>query len=963
MTVFPQRKKVESEMKVGCAGNRETCMERIILSLVLCFAILFPLFMPDAYAQQNQTYKTIRVGYYQATKFQEGDGENTLRSGYSYEYLQKVSTYTGWKYEYVPGEWDDLYQKLKDGEIDLLAGVSYDEKRAEEVLFSDHEMLKETFYIYKDSSDTSIQSGDASSCDGKKIGIVDDAKMVECINEWVTENHVNLTLVPFRNLDDCAKAFNHHEIDGFVSADNIVSGHSGISPVEMIGKVPYYICVSKNRPDILSELDSALAMINGTELGFLSNLNKKYAADTSISIFLSQQERQWMDTHPQVRVGYLDKYMPYSSTAKDGSVQGLLGDALAELFRVLPGDYAPTITYTAYRDQDDMVQALKANDVDVIFPVSGEYSYAEQNGFQQSSAVIRAAVDMVYADNWNDDELKRIAVNKNNQLQYEYTKIYYPDAELVLYDDTEGCLRAVKRKQVDCTLVEAIRAVELTGEDEKLHALPLENTCDFCFGVNYGNSDFLRVLNHGLGMLGEGYGLSHSYQYIGDVVNDTVKSVNRSNMIHIFSFMILLVLGYFLMRYLNLQKLSKAEAEHNQKLQDALMQAHQANYAKRVFLHSMSHDIRTPLNALSGIFEVNQRSHDPELIAANNQKAKDAIDQLLTMIDHMIQVSKLESGDILNMHADVDFNQIIHEVELSLNHRAEAANIGFTHESSSELKEYPHIYGNAACIREVLEHILENAIKYNHPNGEVIWSDRLEQTADNMVEYACTISDTGIGMKPEFLQHIFEPFSQEQYDARTIYKGSGLGMSIVKSLLDKMNGSIDITSKENSGTTVSIRIPMEIVRAEKEPLPEKIPEKTPAPEPGRIDLSGMKLLLVEDNELNIEIAQFILEDAGAAVTVAKDGEQAVKAYKRVPAGEFDAILMDIMMPVMNGFEATNAIRTSGREDAASIPIIATTACVTDDARAEGAMVGISAFMEKPLDMNKLLRMILEFKQK
>ena len=937
------------------AGGRLRALERAAAGLLLCFVLLFTAAVPAASAQ-TERYKTVRVGYYQSGKFQEGDGENTLRSGYGYEYLQKVASYTGWKYEYVPGEWDELYQMLADGRIDLLAGVSYREERAGEVLYPDYEMLKETFYIYKDSDDASIRSGDISSYAGKKIGVVDDVKMTDSINIWAEQNHADLSVVTFPSLDACADAFNHGQIDGFVSADNIVSGYSGISPVEMIGRVPYYICAAKNRPDLLEALNSALSLINGQDSAYLTALKNKYTADTSISIFLSKQEQDWLNENRQIRVGYLDDYMPYSGTGKDGTVQGLLRDTLTDLFAVLPGDSAPEITYIGYQDQENMVQALRQNEVDVIFPVSGEHSYAEQNGYQQSSVVIQAAVDMVYADRYADAKLDRIAINRNNQLQYQFTKSNYPGAELVLRDSVEECLSAVKHKKADCTLIEALRAAELAGDDRKLQVAPLSATCDFCFGVNYGDSGFLRVLNHGLSMLGEEYGLSHTYQYIGDIVTVSVQDAIRTNFGIFYVLIAVFVLAVVFVKYKSLQKFSEAEAQHNQALQDALMKAHQASYAKRVFLHSMSHDIRTPLNAILGILEINQKSSDPRQIAENTRKAREAVGQLLTMTDNMIHMSRLESGEMLDLRQDVDFARILSEVEQNQKHRAEEAGVTFFHERDEKLASCPHVYGNDVCFREILDHTLGNAVKYTRPGGQVCWKEELQQENAGTLRYRCTITDTGIGMKPEFLQYIFEPFAQERYDARTTYQGSGLGLAIVKALLDKMNGSIEITSEENVGTTVSMEVPLEVVPAE-EPDGKNLPAE---PETVSHDLTGMKILLAEDNELNVEIEQYMLEDAGAAVTVARDGAQALEEYQKAPEGAFDAVLMDIMMPVMNGYEAAAAIRGSGRADAAAIPIIATTACVTEDVRRDGASAGLTEYIEKPLDRNRLMQTLRSF---
>lgn len=932
-------------MKTGAYQKR-----KYLICLLVCAAMLLQWTVP-VYAQDN-TYKLVKVGYYQADRFQEGDGKTVLRSGYSYEYLQKVASYTGWKYEYVSGDWETLYQKLEDGEIDLLAGVAYDKDRSEKILYPDYDMLQETFYIYKDSDDASMSSGDISSYSGKKIGVVDNSKMTGALDQWTHEYRAKIQVVAYQNLETCAQAFNNHEIDGFVSADNIVSGYAGISPVEMIGKVPYYLCAAKGQDELLTELNTALSLINGQDSVYLANLRNKYSADTSISIFLSKQEKQWMEQHPQIVVGYLNHYLPYSNTAGDGTAEGLLKDTLTDMFLKLPGTYQPDISYVSYENQEDMIEALKQNQVDLIFPVGGELPYAEKNGYQQSSAIIQAATDLVYTGTYDEEKIQKIAVNQNNTLQYEFTMSTYPDAELVVCDSVEDCIRAVKRGEANSTIIEALRAVKLVGEDDSLEKVPLSDTCNICFGVNYGNSDLLRVLNHGLSMLGDEYGLSHAYQYIGDIVTYGVDDFLRAYIWKILFLLVILGVCVLLIRYRTLRRRSEAESNYNRMLQDALMKAHQANYAKQVFLNNMSHDIRTPLNAILGILEINQKSSDMQRINENRKKAKASVNQLLTMMDHVIEMSQIESGGVEDLKENVDLDLLIQELAETMKHRAQEADIQLTHQTAGAEKP-PVVWGNAIYIREILQYILENAVKYNRPNGTVCWNDEVKYLSEDAIEYRCTIQDTGIGMTKEFLQHIFEPFAQERYDARTTYKGSGLGMAIAKRLLDRMNGTIDIHSTAGEGTTVSIVIPFSVCM-EAQRKAADVPEQSER----SMDLSGMNILLAEDNELNIEVACFMLEEAGAAVTVAKDGTQAVKAYLDAASWTFDAVLMDIMMPAMNGYEATRAIRGSERADAKVIPVIATTACVSAEAKIESKAAGIDAFLEKPLDMQKLIRTLM-----
>ncbi len=930
----------------------------------------------DTATKPDSSYKMVRIGYYASEGFQEGDGEDTPRSGYGYEYLQKVASYTGWKYEYVSGSWSELYQQLAEGEIDLMAGIAYDKSRESQLLYPDYEMLRETFYIYKDSDDTSMKSGDYASYAGKRIGVVADTKMTGYLDSWLKENSVEAKKVVFESLSDCAVAFNAHEIDGFVSADNIVSSYSGISPVEQIGKLPYYICISSSRTDLLDELNSALSLVNGQDAVFLADLRNKYTADTSISIFLTKQERNWLNSHTTITVGYLDHYMPYCGTSADGTAEGLIVDIMEDLFAVLPGSPEVEKVYVAYEDQEDLLKALQTGEADVIFPVSGDFSYAEQGNYQQSSGVIQAAVDLLYTGNYSDESIQKIAVNQNNKLQEEYTKANFPEAELVYCEGLDGCIRAVKNGEAGSTLIEALRAVEYSSNDSRLEIVPMRATSTFCLGVSYGNSDFLRVLNHGLSMLGEEYSLTHAYKYMGDVVSGSIQHSIRTFMWIAGGLMLIVLVYVFIVRYRALRRLNAAEREHSSRMQEALLQVHQANYARRAFLHSMSHDIRTPINVILGAIARDEKTTDPAVTAEGRAKIRAAADQLLTMTDNMLEISRMESGEMIDRKEPVNLTALIRLCEISAKRRAEAAGVAFTCEHGNLLLGVHDpsageimILGNALGLQEILRHVLENAFKYNKPQGKVLWKDQLTLQKAGWLEYQCIIQDTGVGIRAEYLEHIFEPFSQERETARTSYMGSGLGLAIVKSMLDTMDGSIDIQSKEGIGTTVTIRIRMEQVtgdadRRQQEDVLGTLDDGTCGATNSQkdlhsADLEGCRVLLVEDNDLNIEVAKFLLEDARAQVTVARNGKEALDAYQNAPCRTYDVILMDLMMPVMNGYESAAAIRSSGQGDAQSIPIIAVTACMAEEVKKDEAAGYFQAFLQKPLEQESLVKTIVD----
>ena len=391
----------------------------------------------------------------------------------------------------------------------------------------------------------------------------------------------------------------------------------------------------------------------------------------------------------------------------------------------------------------------------------------------------------------------------------------------------------------------------------------------------------------------------------------------------------------------------------NLELREAVFQAQKANAAKSSFLSRMSHDIRTPLNGIIGLIKINEtHMDDRELVKTNQDKMLVSADHLLSLINDVLQMSKLEDENIEISHEPIDLGEISREVGTIISGRTAEAGIAF--EIGKQELPVSYVYGSPLHIRQIFLNIYGNCIKYNKPHGKVTTTLKCLGEKNGIVTYRWTISDTGIGMSEEFLKHIFEPFVQEHSDARTVYSGTGLGMSIVKKIIDRMNGTIVVTSKEGEGSTFVITLPFEI--AEK-------PEEILAEMDGEVNIAGLHLLLAEDNELNAEIARTLLEDEGAITTIVNDGQQAVDIFSRNKPGTFDAILMDIMMPEMDGLSATKAIRALDREDAGTIPIIAMTANAFDEDEKKCMEAGMNAHLVKPLDIQKIKEAVCRYLNK
>ena len=397
----------------------------------------------------------------------------------------------------------------------------------------------------------------------------------------------------------------------------------------------------------------------------------------------------------------------------------------------------------------------------------------------------------------------------------------------------------------------------------------------------------------------------------------------------------------------------KQEFEKDEKYKAELLtaakKAEAANEAKTEFLHRMSHDIRTPINGIYGL--INMADHyadDMEKQKEYRTKVKAASNLLLELVNDVLDMSKLESGEVVLEESPFNLSKISEEVLVVIEQIAAEQNIRIVWEKKEII--YRDLIGSPGYVKRVMMNILSNAVKYNRENGHIYLSCMeipSEQPGMTTMEFICR--DTGIGMTEEFQKHIFEPFAQEYTGSRTKFVGTGLGMAIARKLVEKMGGTITFESEKGVGTTFVIRVPFKIdPDADKREEQKEVSEKS---------IKGLHILLAEDNELNMEIAEFMLQNEGADVTKAWNGQEAVELFRKSEPGEFDVILMDIMMPVMNGYEAAKTIRSLNREDAKTIPIIAMTANAFTEDRIKAKEAGMDEHVAKPVDMELLIKVI------
>ena len=1055
----------------------------ICIIVVLCvLGIAVPAVSLTAFAGTEA--QTLRVGYYENEVFQEGAGEGLVKTGYAYEYYRKLSEYTGWKYEYVYGGFGELYQMFLDGEIDLLAGLAYREERADLIGYPDAIMGSEAYYLVKHDTDTDI-TADPASFRGRTIGVLDSA-MVSVLNQYLEEHDVQAEVVIFPEHPLLFSAFDSHEIDILVAESDGAHGREHAQPLLVFGTSDYYLCVSKQRPDVLAQLNAAQAQLAAEEPNYIHTLSAKYYSVSVTAHAFSDAERAWMASHDKLRIGYLENYLPYSDTDQQGRVTGLLKDYIPEMLDDL-GISNLDVVYTGFVSYDNMIAAMNGGEIDVAFPVGGGLYYSEENGIYQSHPVASASTELVFKGEFSAETIRTFAVNENNRMQYYYVRTNYPEAEIIFYPSIEDCLNAVLAGKVGATTLNGLRANDVLRNREyaglSMHQANYSD--DRCFGVEIGNEGLLKLLNRGINILGNDFAQTLSFRYTAglyeygflDMVRDHIAvcaglilavaalmifflvrdsrnskallrekehlleqkalQVQQNKMItalasdyrsvyyvdlekdeaicyrndpgfseafavgasfpflkdftdfahkhveepyregflafiqpdHIREelkkqqtisyrflencdgqerFTLLRVAGVrhpedredhkihaLSVGFSDIDEETRTDMAQQQALSDALGAAEQANKAKTAFLSNMSHDIRTPMNAIIGLNNI--AMNDPsasDKVREYLEKIGASAHHLLGIINDILDMSRIESGRMAIRKEEFSFSKNLEQVNNMISSQCRDKGLQYECRTSGKIDEY--YVGDVVKLKQIMLNILGNAVKFTPEGGTVTFLIEEGPRFDGKAVIRLIFRDTGIGMSKEYIPHIFDAFSQEDSSSTNKYGSTGLGMPITKSIVELMNGHIDVESEKGVGTTFTVTVTLEESARKDMPLAD-----------GDLDPKEISVLVIDDDQIALEHAQIVLGQIGIVCDTAESGWEGIDKV-RIRHGrreDYNLILVDWKMPEMDGVETTRRIREIVGNDT---PIIILTSFNWEDIEEEARAAGVDTFVPKPL---------------
>lgn len=887
--------------------------------------------------------------------------EDGTYSGICYEYLELIADTCNWEYEFIVKDINELYDMLLNGEIDLMGGFLYDESLSEHVNYPGYSSGISYTTLTTYIEDDTLDSYDYSTLQGVTVGVYSNAERARNDLEKFCEfNGIELNYRYYDDIDEYEDCLKNHEVDVKLSRD-IESNPE--CPERIIARFmprQYYFVSPKGKEDIIMSLNQALRNIDLNYPDLDKRLyNKYFHYSLSQKMFLTNKEKEYIKKIGEIKVvlnGSIPPYHYYSSKTK--KLRGITIDML----QLISEKTGLKFDFIASKNSTEALELVKSENASILAGATKQQCKLSEDNFIYTNGYVNANMVRVQSDQVSTTDMQMVGAIP------EYNKgISKFDSKTIIYYKTaEECIQAVEKNEVDYAYVSKYFA-DYYYEENILKGVQIlaseEENFQFYFALKSDQDITLHnILNKVIDSLSEEEKTNLVYNNLIFADHDFdfhyFVAKNQSSIVIIASvstIMILSIALYLLSRHQQkkLQESLDLQKIYENQTKEALVVAQEASHAKTSFLSHMSHEIRTPLNGIIGMIKIALEEETA------SQKVKDCLykmnissKHLLSLINDVLDMASIENGKMKLENTIIDTNLFYCEIYEIIKPHSEVKGVCYKQDISDKLEAY--YLGDELRMKQVLMNLIYNAIKFTEKDGVVHLTAELVEKKEKYSYIRYIIEDTGIGMSEEFLKVVFHPFECEKNSANM--EGTGLGLSITKHIIELMGGNIVIESELEKGTKVTIIIRLENVSDDrikntKEEKEEVIEE---------CDFEGYRILLVEDNEINREIEVFLLDKMNFTIDTAENGQEAVEMFLASEEGYYDVILMDIMMPIKDGLEATKEIREMKRKDALDVIIIAVSANAFNEDITKSFTSGMNAHISKPIEAKELYDKLYEF---
>ena len=906
---------------------------------IFLFLCLFLIFSVPARAEdkKSKTTQVVRVAFpvQEGMSYFHSDG---TPDGYNYLYLEKIAEYTGWKIKYIPYNSGDsnknienALQDLEDGKVELM-GPFLKTEATEEMLAFPEQNYGTVYTTLCALESSNLREDNASALKLLKVGLWKQAETrnKEVLSYLDSENF-NYELYYYETAEEQYQALEDGEVD--VISNVSLYPIAGTRIIEKFAPRPYYFASAKKNADLIEELNEAINTVNEVQPSLQDVLFDRYFRNERYVFAPSEQQKEFLEALDELKVLCVDQDAPYVYQ-QNGKPTGVL----VEVLRNFAEQTGTSVQFIFCDDQDEAERKLKEESYDILIGLPLTSKYCTQIGFVRSKSIME--VNLAYLHNPDNTRHDTVAIKKGMRDAVDVSEF----KKVLEYDNISECVEAVNNGDADYAIGDrsALEYYIYDSYSQLVTSLISGSEQTVCIAVSRDSDlQFIRLLNDYIYSLSDQQktifleeGNVHSHKM---TLQNYIRLHPTQAILVMSGIVVLITVGCFMLY-------------HAKKMRKKNIELQTANQAKSDFLTRMSHDIRTPMNGIVGLLDISDKyANDPGMVRKYHQKIRVASEYLLSLINDVLDMSKLDSGDVRLAENSVYLRDVMKNCKDILETRASEKGIELC---TPDLEKFnpPRVITSEVHLRQIIMNIVSNAIKYNKPNGKVFLSAEVIGQSADAISCRFTVRDTGTGMSEEFQRKMFEPFTQEHGENRSEFKGTGLGLSIVKRIIDKMDGTIEVKSQKGVGTEFTWTLFFVIDKNYEE-------KRTEAAE-AEISLKGKKALVAEDNELNTEIISFILEELGVEATFTRNGQEAVETFDASSEREFDWILMDVMMPVMDGYTASRKIREMDREDAKRIPIIALTANAFAEDAEKSEKAGMDAHLTKPVDTVRLKKCMM-----